>query len=214
MKKVIRSLSSMLLLAALVAAVSACGVSGSSNGTASPSSPTISSPSPSTAVTPSVDATPLVSADGATPDNHDLGSKLLVEDGLGGVKLGMTAPAVSSLLGQPASQSPQQEWAADGLLHQDWIYKSGLKINFAQNPRPSGEPVVYSITAVAPCPLATARGIKLGDTKDAVLSAYAAEYNAEESSDAALVLGTVYGGIVLQLQKGVVTSIFIGASAE
>jgi len=179
---------------------------------ASPSVDPSRSPSAAPSAVPS--AKPSPSASGGTTDFSSPGYALMEEESLGGLHYRMSESALITLLGEPESKSETLNWGADGLDHTDWNYPSlGLEVNMAKLPD-DVEASVFMITATAPCGLATERGIRLGDTKDAVLKAYAKEYNAADSDDNSLVLGTVYGGIIVYLENGIVTRIFIGAAAE
>lgn len=149
----------------------------------------------------------------ASKDFGELGIALMANDGLGSLKLGLSERDLVLMLGQPDTKSDAQIWGADGNEHSDWKYASkGLEINMMKQPDDT-EASIYSITAKAPCSLATQRGIKVGDTKEAVLKAYANEYDPESGSED-IVLGTIYGGIMIHIENGVVANIFIGAAAE
>ena len=138
------------------------------------------------------------------------------KDGIGSVKINMTESDLVKLLGQPDSKAAPQLWGADGLNHSDWVYASkGLKINMAKDPTAT-ESIVFSIDAAAPCPLTTQRGIKIGDTKDAVMAAYGDSIDSKVNPDTGtrIIIGSVYGGIIVDIDNGAVKGIFIGASAE
>ena len=174
-------------------------------------------PSPDT----SADAFPSESPAGETivhtidpGDFFTIGDELMQKDGIGPVRLNMTEDALLQAVGEPDSKSEPELWGADGLEHSVWTYgKDGLQINMAKTPEESSS-IVFTITAGAPCTLTTQRGIKIGDTKDAVLAAYADAVDPSAATDTSLVLGTVYGGMVITLEEGLVKEIFIGASAE
>ena len=71
------------------------------------------------------------------------------------------------------------------------------------------------ITAVAPSKLATARGITIGSTEDAVKKAYGSVRDKENSeAGKTFVAGSIYGGVIFRFEGGKVSEIFIGASAE
>lgn len=149
----------------------------------------------------------------AAKDFGTLGWALLSNDGLGYLKLGLSAGDLVKLMGQPDIKSDAQIWEADGNEHSDWSYTSkGLELNMVKQPDDT-EATIYSITAEPPCSLATKRGISIGDTREAVLKAYANEYDPDSGSED-IVLGTIYGGIMIHLEDGVVATIFIGAAAE
>jgi hypothetical protein len=78
-----------------------------------------------------------------------------------------------------------------------------------------GAKTVWSITADRKCELATARGVRLGSSEAEVKIAYGREFNAEESrAGETFVAGSVYGGVIFEVEKGKVVGIFIGAAAE
>lgn len=178
----------------------------------SPAAQSTASASPS--ATPTAGAPSDLTDDAnAGKDFGELGAALMANDGLGSLKLGLSEHDLVLLMGQPDTKSDAQVWGSDGNEHSDWRYPSkGLEINMARQPDDT-EASIYSITAKSPCSLATQRGIKIGDTKEAVLRAYANEYDPESGSED-IVLGTIYGGIMIHIEDGVVTNIFIGAAAE
>ena len=149
-------------------------------------------------------------------DYASLGFALLENDGLGILTLRLSASDLIYLLGEPESKSDAEIWGADGFEHSNWSYGSiGLEIGMAQQPD-DPEAFVYSISATAPCSLATARGVKIGSPKDDVLTAYKNEIDpdANEDTDSWITVGSVYGGIGIGIEEGAVTYIFIGASSE
>lgn len=146
-------------------------------------------------------------------DFVSMGAALMSNDSLGSLKLGQSEHDLVALLGQPDTKSDAQVWGSDGNEHSDWHYKAkGLKINMIKQPDDK-EASINSITAEPPCSLATQRGVKVGDTKEAVLKAYANEYDAGSGSED-IVLGSIYGGILIHIENGIIASIFIGAAAE
>ncbi len=178
---------------------------------AEPSSTPVSEPSPDTPSTPS----PNQEADDGK-DYSALGFSLLETDCLGLIKLRLTESELIYLLDEPESRSETEIWGADGLSHSVWSYPSkGLDIGMAQLPDDT-EAFVFSVSATAPCTLATARGIAIGTPKDDVLSAYKDEIDPEinEDTDTWITAGSVYGGIGFAIEDGAVTYIFLGASAE
>jgi hypothetical protein len=149
-------------------------------------------------------------------DYAALGFALLEDDGLGLIALRLSESELVYLLGEPESKSDAELWGADGLSHSNWSYTSiGMDIGMAQQPDDT-EAYVFSISATAPCTLATARGVKIGSSKDDVLNAYKNEIDpdANEDTDSWITAGTVFGGIGFGIENGAVTYIFIGASAE
>lgn len=202
MKKNILTVLIAILLTSLSLSGTGCAPSPAAQSTAS------ASPS----ATPSAGTSPVLTDD-TGKDFVALGETLMASDGLGSLKLGLSEHDLVLLMGQPETKSDAQVWGSDGNEHSDWRYTSkGLEINMAKQPDDT-EVSIYSITAESPCSLATQRGIKIGDTKEAVVKAYAHEYDPESGSED-IVLGTIYGGIMIHIENGVVSNIFIGAAAE
>lgn len=241
MKKRTPILMMTILISTLLLLTAGCTSKTPSTVSASPSPSDAPSASvtPSSAVTPSTDPSPTPSlivdppppsADtsvvpsvkpSADPEDDDddayssHGWALMENDSIGAISYRLSESELISLLGEPESTAETVIWGADGLSHTDWNYPSkGLWINMAKQPD-DVEASVFSIHAKAPCDLATQRGIKIGDSKTSVLKAYPNEYNTEDSRIFGnIVLGSIYGGIVFGIENDVVTSIFIGASAE
>jgi hypothetical protein len=141
---------------------------------------------------------------------------LMKSEQLGTLKL----DTLLSKLKLPSScGSPQKDtetfWGADGALHQSWTYKAcGLELGLVRE-KNTDPHRVFSLTLVAPSRLKTLRGIGIGSTAQAVLKAYASEYNPGESQKGlTIVAGTVYGGLIFTLKQGKVSEIFWGAAAE
>ncbi len=145
-----------------------------------------------------------------------IGNDLLKADGLGSLKLGMTTSELIAYLGKPESETEPLVWGSDGSAHYTANYPSlGLTIGLVEEDHSGTRYVVCSIQAVAPCGLATRRGlVRIGDTKDAVITAYADSISDEDTGSESIVAGSVYGGILFGLKDGIVESIFIGAAAE
>lgn len=141
--------------------------------------------------------------------------QFLEKEALGKLKLGTKAADVTALIGKPDSKGKDTEWAATGEWVQEWKYKSqGLKINMASESK-GGAKAISSITAEAPCKLATARGIHLGSTVAEVTKAYRDVQDKEQSEPGkTFIAGSVYGGVIFTFTGGKVTQIFVGAAAE
>ncbi len=199
MKRILFALTALTLAACLAAC-------------ASPEAAASPSPAPSATVSETAAATATSPA-----DYEALGFDLMDSETLGDVKLGMTESELIAKLGKPDKQSDAEVWGADGLKHADWTYTAlGLTINMSESANPESEFVSYSISAEAPCALATAKGVKIGDGKDAVITAYgyAVQDQSDEGTKDSIVAGSVYGGVIFDMTDGKVTSIFIGAAAE
>jgi hypothetical protein len=141
--------------------------------------------------------------------------KMFEGDSLGSLELGQSAADVTKALGKPASKGKDVEWEAIGEWVQEWRYpKQGLTLAM-NSAKKGGAKTILNITAVAPCELATSRGIRIGSTEAAVIKAYRDVQNKEEGTVGELfVAGSVYGGVLFHLESGKVVQIFIGAAAE
>lgn len=135
---------------------------------------------------------------------------------LGSLKLDT---ALSKVKLPTACKHPVKEkeiiWGADGVWHQNWVYKScGLTLGLWREHQKATQ-TIFSLRITSPSQLKTKRGIGIGSTAQAVLKAYAKEYNPEESQkNQTIVVGSVYGGLIFTLKNGKVNEIFMGAAAE
>jgi hypothetical protein len=73
---------------------------------------------------------------------------------------------------------------------------------------------IESITVTAPSTLTTKQGIGIGSTEQEVMRIYKPYWNREESGHETFVAGSIYGGLIFNLEGGQVTRIFLGAAAE
>jgi hypothetical protein len=136
-------------------------------------------------------------------------------DSLGNLRLGQPATTITKSLGKPARKGQDVEWEAIGAWGQEWQFpKQGLTLAMSSEKK-GGAKTVLSITAEAPCKLATSRGIRIGSTEADVAKAYRDVQDKEDSEPGKLfVAGSLYGGVMFHLAEGKVVKIFIGASAE
>ncbi len=143
------------------------------------------------------------------------GFDLLKAESLGSLKVGIQRSAAIGILGRPSKSGKVEEWGADGMFHQQLEFKSvGIALSLVSQKVGSAQ-TIESITAVAPCQLPTAAGIRVGNTESEVIKAYRRHYNKEESTPGSLVVaGSIYGGLTFQIKGGKVSQIFIGASSE
>ena len=191
-----------LLVSLLILAMAGCSTSASGNAQTPSAKPTQVQ-----TATPKAEPTP--------KDYEQIGFDLMGAESLGQLQLDMSETLLKGKIGNPDKKSKAVVWGSDSLEHATWTYsKLGLEIDMQKEPNSKAEYVVYSIFAKAPCTYATQRGIKIGDKKDAVLAAYKDEVNAEMTNDESIVLGSVFGGVIVSVKNGLVTEIFIGASAE
>jgi hypothetical protein len=173
-------------------------------------------PKPEITPTPTPAATLSNQTPGTTPkDFLQIGFDLMASETLGGIRLNMTDGQLIALFGQPENKTTPQVWGSDGLEHTTWNYVSrGLSLNLSKKPDSKDAAVVFSIRAASPCTLSTKRGIRIGDSREAVMTVYRNEIDESASSADFIVIGSVYGGIIVNFKEGRVSEIFIGAAAE
>ena len=139
------------------------------------------------------------------------------EAGLGGVgdlTLDLSNTKTIELLGQPGSKSKAEEWGADGLMHQDWVYKSkGITLNMAGN-KDMKDQKISSITITAPCSFKTKNDMGIGSMYKEVMAAYENDIDKSFTDKATITVGSVYGGIIFSFKNDKVEKVFIGAAAE
>lgn len=134
--------------------------------------------------------------------------------GIGELNLGTTHTKVVELLGEPSSKSKAEEWGADGMMHQDWVYKSkGVSLNMSSGKDITNQDV-NSITITSPCNLKTNKNIGIGSSYADVVTAYEKDIDKTASTKDAVIVGSVYGGIFFDFVKDKVVKIFVGAGAE
>ena len=137
----------------------------------------------------------------------------LMKETIGPLTIGMSADEVVAQLGQPEEKSDAKIWGADHMEHQFWYYPAkGIEIGTVKK---DGTQHVERIVIKDSCAYETQRGIKIGSSAAEVQAAYQDAMNPGASSPGEkIVCGTVYGGIIFDVQNDAVSSIFIGAAAE
>ncbi len=142
-------------------------------------------------------------------------SKIDIES-FGEIKLGMSTADVKKVLGVPSAESPAIEWGADGLMHEDWTWKSkGLVLNMSSDKANRDHSLsVFSITATAPCSAKTKAGMGIGSTYEEVRNAYRKDIDATVTDKTQITVGSVYGGIIFSFKNDKAEKIFLGAAAE
>ncbi len=146
----------------------------------------------------------------------DSAGAFLKGEHLGGLRLGTAEKDVLKLLGQPEKKSGLVMQEADGTFVQTWEFPAkGLSIVMSAGAKKTGAKTIAAITASAPCALATKAGIKIGSDAAAVRKTYAGHADKESPPSAnEFVVGSIYGGIIFNFDKGKVSRIFFGAAAE
>ncbi len=133
----------------------------------------------------------------------------------GDIKIGQPVTETINALGEPDTKSKPEEWGADGLMHERWIWKNkGLDVNMSSEKNNPASKTIFSINATAPCTFKTRAGMGIGSTYDEIQAAYSRDISKADSNTEQVVVGSVYGGIIFTLTKGKVSDIFLGAAAE
>ena len=137
----------------------------------------------------------------------------LMKETIGPLAVGMSDDHVVSQLGMPEEKSDAKVWGADKMEHQFWYYPAkGVEIGMIKR---EGRQDVERIVIKDSCDYKTQRGVKIGSSAMDVHAAYKDVINPGDSRPGKrIVCGTVYGGIIFDLQNDAVSSIFIGAAAE
>lgn len=141
---------------------------------------------------------------------------LVRKESLGGLHLDQPAKDVIKLLGKPEKEEKLRLQAADGNYVQTWSYPSkGVELVMSAGGKLGGAKAVASITATAPCNLATQRGVKIGSPESTPRKAYAAYADRDSpATPGVFVVASVYGGLIFNFDHGKVSRIFFGAAAE
>ncbi len=146
-------------------------------------------------------------------DYADLGFKLMDSETIGGIKRGMTFENVKALIGEPDTISTIDTSEMDGGLYQSVDYpKLGVSIVITLNP--DSVKKVENILVTELCTFKTSKQIGIGSSLDELKKAYSESINPEFSGEDYVVAGTIYGGIVFNLENLKVRSIYIGISAD
>jgi hypothetical protein len=134
---------------------------------------------------------------------------------LGGwLKTGLDQNVILEHLGEPEEKGEDQYWDATGTYVQEWSYSSqGLKLNM-ESDSINALKTVRSIIIVSPSKLTTPESVGIGTDFEKVKSIYSAQIDSESSNENMLVIGSLYGGMVITFEENKVEQIFIGAGAE
>lgn len=157
----------------------------------------------------------LASAALAQQKSEDEMFKLIKIEAIGALRIGSTEAEVKRALAAPTRRTREVFQPGDARYIQRWTYaKQGLDLRMGSD-RKGAAKAIDAIDCSARCTLKSARGIGVGSTLEEVQKAYAAEFNKDESKLPELfVAGTIYGGLLLKVKAGKVSSMFLGAAAE
>lgn len=146
-------------------------------------------------------------------DFEKLGSNLMKNETLNGLKIGLKVSDLKNMLGEPSNKTKNELWGADGEYHQTYEYgKQGIELDMIG--KKEADKTINMITIVSPCDYKTSKGISIGTNYQQVKQAYIEFYNPEFSNSESLVAGSVFGGVIFSFENSKVKTIFIGANAE
>ncbi len=146
-------------------------------------------------------------------DFEKLGAKLMEEEMVGKLKIGLKASDLTSILGKPCEKTKNELWGADGEYHQTYKY-SKLGVELDMIGKKESDKVVNMITVMSPCDYKTSKGVSIGSNYQDVEKAYKDYLNTASSNKESIVAGSIYGGVIFSFKNEKVSSIFVGASAE
>jgi len=137
-------------------------------------------------------------------------------ESFGPIRLGQPYSEFLKILGPPDAKSKAIEWGADGLLHEDWTWKSkGLVLNLSADKNNKDSTLsIFTITATAPCDFKTKANMGMGSSYAEVETAYKKDIDPEATDKTQITVGSVYGGIIFSFRNDKVSRIFLGAEAE
>ncbi len=141
----------------------------------------------------------------------------LEDETFGPLRIGMTEKELREVPGEWAALSEPALWGADGLEHWDvFCAQYGVQVGLARIPGTGSEAVIFSIFATAPCEWKTSRGAGIGDTAALLKTLYqdAIDLEGAPEGEEAVLIGSLFEGILVGVREGLVTSLFIGALAE
>ena len=152
------------------------------------------------------------------------GADIMVDGRIAGLALDAPEAAVIALaekekLGELA-KGEDKIWEAFGEAVQPWTFTgSGFFADMISGEVGSAK-TVLSITIEAPSVLKTEHGIGIGSSKQETIQAYADYKTVKEEAEQLSkdtdkhLVGSIYGGMIFEFEKGKVSRIFLGASAE
>jgi hypothetical protein len=139
---------------------------------------------------------------------------LLKQERIGNLRIGLSEAKVKQTINCAVKREADQFWGADGAYHQKWKYVDcGITLSMVSEKK-GGPKSIESITLKSPSRLSTKRGIRIGSSEKVAMKAYKAEWERESAKPGFFVAGSVYGGLIFQVENGKVSQIFLGAAAE
>ena len=140
------------------------------------------------------------------PDDFDLGKEII-----GPLHLGMSDAEAVKLLGKPKAKPPKPDlMGATGEYVSFWDF--GQALLQMSSAKPKGPFRVTSIEITKPSKFVTSRGIGIGSSRAEIVAVYGL-YLGHTDEPNAILVGSVYGGMLITLRGDRVVSIFLGAMA-
>ncbi|HSU26844.1 MAG TPA: hypothetical protein VLJ68_00560 [Chitinophagaceae bacterium] len=137
-------------------------------------------------------------------------------ESFGPLKLGQHVAETRQAIGPPGATAKPVEWAADGMMHEDWNWFSyGLLLNMSYDKTNKDATLaIFSITAEIPCDFKTKAGMGIGSSYAEVEATYKKDIDPEATDKTQITVGSVYGGIIFSFTNDKVSKVFLGAQAE
>lgn len=144
-----------------------------------------------------------------------IGFELMRTESLDFLQLGVLCSEVINEIGEPDRKSEAGIQDYDGNLHQTWFYDSlGITLWLTMNPETETEYDISGIRIENPCKYMTKRDIGIASTQDELFNTYKDEILVASDFDERIIVGTIYGGIIFEMENEYVVSISIGIFAE
>ena len=160
---------------------------------------------------------PALAENAGTPARPSWADFDLGREAFGPLSIGLPAKEMQWLPGDWKQLSEPALWAADGLEHWEAAYELlGITVGLAREPGDDAGAFVSSILATGPREWKTARGLGIGDPVELVVSLYADAIDPLWNSDPSreILIGSLFGGMLVRLEDGLVVSLYLGAMAE
>lgn len=135
------------------------------------------------------------------------------KESLGELKYGLAFHEVIRIYGKPNTKTKAELWTGDGEYHQTVKYHDeGIELDLIGNSEETKKVNMIKITN--PSELKTLKNIGIGSDFNDVEEAYKDLIDKDFSNSEAIVVGSIYGGVIFSFENNKVISIFIGAMAE
>jgi hypothetical protein len=148
-------------------------------------------------------------------EEADVGTCIIEHERLGPLRIGLGEPAAMGAVECPPAKGDESFEEATGSYVQSWIFaECGVTLIMESDERGAAKRV-GGITVAAPSRLRTSREVGIGTPEATALAAYEPFLDREMTVPGeVIVAGSPYGGLVMNLENGAVSEIFLGASAE